>query len=99
VEHEARQQEEQGKIAEELDGKELHFKAKAGAKGRLHGSVTASSIAEELSRVTGLDIDKKKVEMEEPLHHVGEYDIAINLGTGTQAKIKVIIEEETPQNE
>jgi large subunit ribosomal protein L9 len=95
TEHQVRQQEEQGKIAQELDGKELRFKAKAGAKGRLHGAITTAMIADELSRMTGLEIDKKRVEIEEPLHQIGEYNVTINLGTGTQAKIKVIIEEET----
>jgi large subunit ribosomal protein L9 len=99
VEHQARQQEEQGKIAQEIEGKELHFKAKAGAKGRLHGAITSANIAEELSRLTGFEIDKKRVEMDEPLHQLGDYEIVINLGTGTQAKIKIIIEEETAPND
>jgi large subunit ribosomal protein L9 len=99
VEHQDRQHEEQSKIAQELEGKELHFKAKAGAKGRLHGSITSSNIAEELSRLTGLEIDKKKVEIDEPLHQLGSHEVVINLGTGSEAKIKVIIEEETAPNE
>jgi large subunit ribosomal protein L9 len=99
AESQARQREELGRIAQELEGKELHFKAKAGAKGRLHGAITTASIADELSRLTGFEIDKKKVELEEPLHHVGSYDVMINLGTGTEAKIKVVIEEETTQND
>jgi large subunit ribosomal protein L9 len=99
VEHQTRQHEEQSKIAQELEGKELRFKAKAGAKGRLHGSITSSNIAEELSRLTGLEVDKKRVEIDEPLHQLGSYDIVINLGTGSEAKIKVIIEEETSPNE
>ena len=99
VEHQARQHEEQSKIAQELEGKELHFKAKAGAKGRLHGSITSSNIAEELSRLTGLEIDKKRVEIDEPLHQLGSHEVVINLGTGYEAKIKVIIEEETAPNE
>jgi large subunit ribosomal protein L9 len=99
VEHQARQQEEQSKVAQEIEGKELHFKAKAGAKGRLHGAITGANIAEELSRLTGLEIDKKRVEMDEPLHQLGDYEIVINLGTGSVAKIKVIIEEETAPND
>jgi large subunit ribosomal protein L9 len=99
VEHQTRQQEEQSKVAQELEGKELRFKAKAGAKGRLHGAITSANIAEELSRVTGLEIDKKRVEMDEPLHQLGDYEIVINLGTGSVAKIKVIIEEETAPND
>jgi len=99
AESQARQREELSRIVQELEGKELHFKAKAGAKGRLHGAITTASIADELSRLTGFEIDKKKVELEEPLHHVGSYDVMINLGTGTEAKIKVVIEEETTQDD
>jgi len=99
AESQARQREELGRIAQELEGKELHFKAKAGARGRLHGAITTASIADEVSRLTGFEIDKKKVELDEPLHHLGSYDVMINLGAGSEAKIKVIIEEETTQDD
>jgi large subunit ribosomal protein L9 len=99
AEHQARQLEEQSKMAQELEGKELHFKAKAGVKGRLHGAITTANIAAELSQLTGFEIEKKKVELEEPLRHPGSYEVAVNLGTGSQAKIKVIIEEETAPND
>jgi large subunit ribosomal protein L9 len=98
AESQARQHEEMSRMVQELEGKELHFKAKAGVKGRLHGAITTASIADELSRLTGFDIDKKKVELEEPLHHLGSYDVMINLGAGIEAKIKVVIEEETTQD-
>jgi large subunit ribosomal protein L9 len=98
TESQVRQHEELSRIVQELEGKELHFKARAGVKGRLHGAITTASIAGELSRLAGFDIDKKKVELEEPLHHLGSYDVMINLGTGTEAKIKVVIEEETTQD-
>jgi large subunit ribosomal protein L9 len=98
AESQARRHEELSRIVQELEGKELHFKAIAGVKGRLHGAITTASIADELSRVAGFDIDKKKIELEEPLHHLGSYDVTINLGTGTEAKIKVVIEEETTQD-
>jgi large subunit ribosomal protein L9 len=99
AEHQARQLEEQSKMAQELEGKELHFKAKAGVKGRLHGAITTANIAAELSQLTGFEIEKKKVELEEPLRHPGSYEVAVNLGTGSRAKIKVIIEEETAPND
>jgi large subunit ribosomal protein L9 len=101
AESQARQREELERIVQELEGKELHFKAKAGAKGRLHGAITTASIADELSSLAGFEIDKKKVELDEPLHHLGSYDVIINLGTGTEAKfkVKVVIEEEAAQND
>jgi len=95
AESQARQREELSRIAQELEGRELHFKAKASAKGRLHGAITATGIADELSRLAGFEFDKKKVELEEPLHHLGSYDVMIKLGTGAEAKIRVVIEEET----
>jgi large subunit ribosomal protein L9 len=98
AESRARQHEELSSIVQELEGKELHFKARAGVKGRLHGAITTANIADGLSQLTSFDIDKKKVELEEPLHHLGSYDVMINLGTGTEAKIKVVIEEETTQD-
>ena len=95
AQREARQQEEIGKLMERLEGRELYFKARAGAKGRLHGAVTSADIAAELSRLSDCQIDKKKVELGEPLHHLGSYEIVISLATGSEAKIKVVIEEET----
>ncbi len=93
-EHESRQLDELNSMAKEMEGKELHFKVKVGAKGRLHGAITAANVAGEISRLTGFEIDKKRVEMEEPFHNLGTYDLVINLGMGAEAKIKVIIEEE-----
>ncbi|MFC2050845.1 50S ribosomal protein L9 [Chloroflexota bacterium] len=101
AESQARQREELNRIVQEMEGKELHFKAKAGAKGRLHGAITTASIADELSSLAGFEIDKKRVELEEPLHHLGSYDVIINLGTGAEAKfkVKVVIEEEATQDD
>jgi len=99
ADREAHQHEELSKVAQDLEGKELYFKAKAGAKGRLHGAITSANIADELSRLTGFEVDKERVELEEPLHHLGSYEVAINLGTGSEAKIKVVIEEETTQSD
>lgn len=94
AQRQVRQQEERGELIERLEGQVLYFKARAGAKGRLHGAVTSADIAAELSRLIDFQIDKKKVELDEPLHHLGSYEIAISLGTGSEAKIKVVIEEE-----
>jgi len=99
AERQARQREELSRIAQELEGKELLFKAKAGAKGRLHGAITSADIAAEVSRLAGFEIDKKRVELEEPIHHLGSYEVGINLGAGSVAKVKVAIEEEKTQSD
>jgi len=76
-------------------GESFTLRLGRGRKGRLHGAVTSADIAAELSRLSDCQIDKKKVELGEPLHHLGSYEIVISLATGSEAKIKVVIEEET----
>ena len=95
AQREAREQEELAELIQRLEGRELRFKARAGVKGRLHGAITSSDIAAELSRLVDFDIDKKKVELGEPLHHLGSYEVPVSLTKGSEAKITVVIEEET----
>lgn len=99
AQRQAREREELNRIIEELEGKELHFKAKAGAKGRLHGAITSAYIAGELAKLTGFEIDKKKIELEEPLHHLGIYEVVISLAKGLGAQVRVVIEEDKAEND
>lgn len=99
AQRQAREREELNRIIEELEGKELHFKAKAGAKGRLHGAITSAYIAGELAKLTGFEIDKKKIELEEPLHHLGSYEVVISLAKGLGAHVRVVIEEDKAEDD
>lgn len=92
-----RLQEELSEVAKLIDGKELHFKARAGEKGRLHGSITSAQIAEELSNLTNVEIDKKKIAIDEPLRQIGDHEVTISFSKDAEAKVKVIIEEEKPK--
>ena len=102
AEGEARRQanllEEMKALAERLQGVELNFKAKAGAKDRIHGSITSADIVKELSKSMDIDIDKKKVELDEPLKHLGSHDVTVNLAKEVEAEIKVTITEEKSEN-
>jgi large subunit ribosomal protein L9 len=87
-------------LAQQIEGKEVNIKAKAGAKERLYGSITSADIAAELSKSTGLDIDKRKIELEEPIRQLGSYELVIRLAKDIVPKIKVnITEEEAPKAE
>ena len=87
-------------LAHQLEGKELSLKAKAGAKDRLYGSITSADIATEIKNAIGLDIDKRKIELDEPIRQLGNYEIAIRLGKDIVPKIKVTVaEEEAPKEE
>ncbi|MBE9502326.1 MAG: 50S ribosomal protein L9 [Dehalococcoidia bacterium] len=81
-------------LAQTLEGVEITLKAKVGAQERLYGAVTNGDIAEELERVTGQDIDKRKIELEEPIRQLGEYEVLVRLSKGIAPKIKVVVTEE-----
>jgi large subunit ribosomal protein L9 len=82
------------KIAEQLDGREVTLTAKVGAKNRLYGSITSADIAAELEKMSGITIDKRKIELDEPIRELGSFDIAIRLGKDIMPKIKVTVAEE-----
>ncbi|MFC1916160.1 50S ribosomal protein L9, partial [Chloroflexota bacterium] len=70
---------EMKELAQQLEGQEIVLKARAGATDRLYGSITNADIAEELSKSAGLVVDKRKIELAEPIREVGSYEIAIRL--------------------
>ena len=82
-------------LANQLEGREITLKAKVGAKDRLYGSVTSADIAAELENAAGLVIDKRKIELDEPIRQLGSYEVAIRLAKDAVPKIKVnVIEQE-----
>jgi large subunit ribosomal protein L9 len=91
---EAKEDAELMALAQQIEGKEVNIKAKAGAKDRLYGSITSADIAAELSKSSGLVIDKRKIELEEPLRSLGNYEITIRLAKDIVPKIKVSVTEE-----
>ncbi len=70
----------------------LHIKKKVGLDGKLFGSVTHKEIAEEIQRTVKTPIDRKHVEIAEPIKMTGAYTVEIHLGQGVTAAIKVEVE-------
>jgi large subunit ribosomal protein L9 len=91
---EARSEQEYAELAGQLDGKEIILKARAGAKERLHGSITSADIAAELENSTGIAVDKRKIELDEPIHQLGSYEIVIRLAKDIVPRIKVTVAEQ-----
>ena len=87
------------KMAESLIGVSLTFKAKVGEQNRLYGSITGADIAAEIQKVTGAQVDKRKIALEEPLRQLGEFEIGIKLAKDLEPKIKVVIVEEGPSDQ
>lgn len=82
---------ELAEIARQLEGKEVSLKAKVGAKNRLYGSITSADIAAELQNTIGITIDKRKIELIEPIRELGNFDIAIRLSKDIIPKVKVLV--------
>jgi large subunit ribosomal protein L9 len=80
-------------LARQLDGTALSFQRKAGEKDHLFGSVTSSDIAEALER-KGFNIDRRKIQLNEPLKNLGDFEIAIRLHRDVASKVKVTVEKE-----
>ena len=71
----------------------VSVKVKGGASGKLHGKVTAKEVAEQLYKLTGTEIDKKKIEMPASIKEFGSYDAKVRLHVGVVAAFKVKVEE------
>lgn len=83
--------EEAKKLAEVMSNISLKFILKAGEGGRLFGSVTAKDIAERLEKEHKIEIDKKKVLLDDAIKTAGVVSVEIKLHEGVTTKIKVQI--------
>jgi large subunit ribosomal protein L9 len=80
--------------AEKIAGISLVLKCKAGAHSQLFGSITSKDIADGLKAKFRLDVDKKKIALDEPIKALGEHTVNIRLHQGVTAKLKVSVEPE-----
>lgn len=90
----ARAQSERETLAKQIDKTEVVFKAKVGEQHRLYGSITSADIAEELGRKVGSEIDKRDVELAEPIRHLGSFKIPVRLGPKLVPSVTVVVEPE-----
>ena len=79
-------------IAMKLEGKTLKLSAKAGANGKLFGSVTAKDVADVISKQLGIEIDKKKVAVED-IKSFGVYPVEVKIYSGISASLFVSVGE------
>lgn len=77
-------------LAKQFEGVSLHFTRRAGEQDHLFGSVTASDIASELEN-RGFNLDRRKIQLNEPLKSLGEFTVAIKLHKDVTTRIQVTI--------
>ncbi len=79
-----------------LDGQEITLKARSGVEGRLYGSVTPADIAAEIEKATRCVIDKRRIELENPIRQLGGYEVPIRLAREiVPTIILTVVEEES----
>jgi large subunit ribosomal protein L9 len=87
----AKQEAEQQDLAGRIEGLRLEFVARAGAQGRLFGSVTSADIATKLSQLVGQEIDRRKVDLPGGIHEVGEVEVPIRLVGRLAPRITAVV--------
>jgi len=81
-------------LAKQLEAMVVRIKAKAGAGGKLFGSVTSKEISEALAEQFKVDIDKRKIALDDPIKQYGMAQVSAKLGHGVDAIIMVQVMEE-----
>ena len=85
-------------LAKQFEGVGLQFTRRAGENDQLFGSVTSSDIAHELEH-RGFNIDRRKIQLDEPLKALGEFTVAIKLHHEVTTTVKVTITKEAVEGE
>ena len=80
-------------LAKQFEGVSVSFTRRSGEHDQLFGSVTSGDVAEALAK-KGLDIDRRKIQLHEPLKTMGEFTVPVKLHKDVTAHLKVVIEKE-----
>jgi large subunit ribosomal protein L9 len=79
------------KSADVLNRTVITIAQQAGDDGRLFGSVTNADIADAIKDARGLELDRRKVHLDEPIRNVGTYQVVVEIGDGVTATVKTIV--------
>lgn len=87
----AKQEEEMRGLSDRIQGMRIQIEARVGEQGRLFGSVTAADIAEKLAAEVGEEIDRRKIDLDEPIRTVGEHQVTVRLVGRLQPTVNVVV--------
>jgi len=93
VRRSAKEKTQAEELAKQFDGLSVSFQRKAGENDQLFGSVTSSDVADALEKKS-FNVDRRKIQLHEPLRSLGEFTIPIKLHKEVTAHLKVVIEKE-----
>src|SRR5919204_6407397 len=89
--HEAQSEEQAREVAHTLNRTVLTIKARAGVEDRLYGSVTSTDIADAIWKARKLRVDRRKVDLEEPIKTLGSHRVQLTVWGDVRAILKVMV--------
>jgi len=85
----ARDREAAQALADQLTGRRIEVRARAGEEGRLFGSVTAADVVDAVRAQTGVELDRRKTQLAEPLKELGPAEIPVKLHPDVEVTLTV----------
>ncbi|HVA36957.1 MAG TPA: 50S ribosomal protein L9 [Candidatus Dormibacteraeota bacterium] len=79
-------------LARRLGETTVTVRVKAGETGKLFGAVTNQQIADAIKAATGIDVDRHKIELDEPIKALGGHAVSVRLGKDLMARVTVAVE-------
>ena len=92
VKVEAKSIKEASEIAEQLNGLKLIFKVKSSSDGKMYGSITNKDIADKILSFKKIEVDRKKIDLEDTIKELGDYEIDIRLYKDVKCNVIVSVE-------
>ena len=83
-------------LSKQFDGLSVSFARRSGEHDQLFGSVTSADLAEALEK-KGFNVDRRKIQLHEPLKTLGEFTVPLKLHKDVTAHLKVVIEKEAAE--
>ena len=81
-------------LANKIGAATITLRARVGAQGRLYGAITATDIATALTAEVGQEIDRRRVELEDPIRRLGEYKVPVRLARDIVPEVTVVVEKD-----
>jgi large subunit ribosomal protein L9 len=81
-------------LTERLAQITLTFKAKVGSQGRLYGSITSQDVASALQDAEGITVDRRAIDLSEPIRSLGTFSVSVKVATNQEPKITVNVIDE-----
>jgi large subunit ribosomal protein L9 len=93
VRRSAKEKTQAEELAKQFEGLSVSFQRRSGEHDQLFGSVTSGDLADAIAK-KGIDLDRRQIQLHEPLKTLGEFTVPVKLHKDVTAHLKVVIEKE-----